>query len=87
MKVRSKDELDILKKIKENDIVKDAIPKPNDKRGAPQVKPICLLMGHMLNLLEDQDLKNEGIANDLEQILRTVPSYFDIMLSQIMMLA
>jgi len=38
-------------------------------------------MGHMLNLLEDVDLKNEGIAADLEQILRTVPSYFDIMLS------
>jgi translocation protein SEC63 len=53
MKVRSKEELDILKKIKENDIVKDAIPKPNDKRGPPQVKPICLLVGHMLNLLEE----------------------------------
>jgi len=66
MKVRSKDELEILKRIKENDIVKDAIPKPNDKRGPPQVKPICLLVGHMLGLLEKSDLENEGINKDLE---------------------
>ena len=36
---------------------------------------------------EPSDLANEGIAQDLEKILRTVPSFFDIMLSQIMMLA
>ena len=52
-----------------------------------QVKPICLLMGYMYNLIEDQDLKNEAIAKDLEQILKTIPSYFDIMLQQTMMLS
>lgn len=35
MKVRSKGELDILKKIKETEAVKEAIPKANDKRGPP----------------------------------------------------
>jgi len=35
MKVRSKEELDILKKIKETEAVKEAIPKANDKRGPP----------------------------------------------------
>jgi hypothetical protein len=35
MKVRSKEELQILKKIKEMDAVKEAIPKANEKRGAP----------------------------------------------------
>ena len=87
MKVRSQTELDILKRIKQMDAVKEAIPKGNEKRGAPQVKPICLLMAHMYNILEPSDLANEGIAQDLEKILRTVPSFFDIMLSQIIMLA
>lgn len=44
-------------------------------------------MGHMFDILDKEDLANEGIAKDLEQILRSVPSFFDIMLSQIMMLA
>lgn len=55
MKVRSKEELEILKRIKQTDEVKDAIPKPNEKRAAPQVKPICLLMGYMYGLLEESD--------------------------------
>jgi len=41
----------------------------------------------MHGLLSDDDLNNEGIKKDLEKILRTIPSYFDIMLSQTMMLA
>lgn len=57
MKVRSKDELDVLKRIKTYEKVKDAIPKPNEKKGtAVQVKPICLLMGYMYDILEEQDL-------------------------------
>ena len=87
MKVRSQDELDILKRIKQMDAVKEAIPKGNEKRGPPQVKPICLLMAHMYSALEPSDYANEGISADLEKILRTVPLFFDIMLSQIMMLA
>jgi len=89
MKVRSKDELEILKRIKELDEVKEAIPtaKQDAKKGAVQVKPICLIMGYMYNIIEKKDLDNEGIAKDLEQILRTVPSYFDIMLQQVMMMS
>ena len=44
-------------------------------------------MGYMYNIIEKKDLDNEGIAKDLEQILRTVPSYFDIMLQQVMMMS
>lgn len=69
------------------DEVRDAIPKPNEKRAAPQVKPICLLMGYMYGIIEEEDQKSVGIAEDLEKILRTVPSFFDIMLAQIMMLS
>ena len=89
MKVRSKDELEILKRIKELDAVKEAIPtaKQDAKKGPVQVKPICLIMGYMYNIIEKKDLDNEGIAKDLEQILRTVPSYFDIMLQQVMMMS
>jgi len=82
--------VEILKKIKELDQVKEAIPsaKQDAKKGPVQVKPICLIMGYMYGIIEKKDLlENEGIAKDLEIILRTVPSYFDIMLQQIMMMS
>lgn len=44
-------------------------------------------MAHMHNLLTDEDKKNPDIAADLDKILRTIPSYIDIMLSQTMMLS
>ena len=43
--VKDKPELDILKKIKQLDKVKEALPKPTAKRSIVHVKPICLLMG------------------------------------------
>jgi len=87
MKVRSKDELAILSRIKMNDNVKEAIPKQKGDRPPVQVKPICLLMGYMYGLLKDEDEDLEGIRDDLECILRSIPSYMDIMLSQTMMLS
>jgi len=87
MKVRSKDELAILSRIKMNDNVKEAIPKQKPGRAPVQVKPICLLMGYMYGLLKDEDMDLEGIKQDLEDILRSIPSYMDIMLSQTMMLS
>jgi len=86
MKVKSQDELAILKRIRAFDQVKEAIPKSTEKRQI-QVKPICLLVGYMHDILNSDDLSNEGIKKDLENILRTIPSYFDIMLSQTMVLA
>ena len=56
MKVRSKEELEILKRIKMRDEVKEAIPKQTDKRPPVQVKPICLLMAYMYGIFNDEDL-------------------------------
>lgn len=87
MRVKSKDEYEVLKRIKTIEEVKEAIPK--QRAGAPeiQVKPICLLMAHMHNLLNDDEKKIESLNVDLENILRAIPSYMDIMLSQTMMLS
>ena len=41
----------------------------------------------MNNLLTDGDLSHEGLKKDLETILKAIPSYMDIMLTQTMMLA
>jgi len=81
MKVKNKDEFEILKRIKAFDEVKEAIPKANPNKPPVQVKPICLLMGYMYDILKDEDVANEGIKQDLENILRAIPSYIDIMLS------
>lgn len=87
MKVRSKDELSVLSRIKMNEEVKEAIPKQKEGKPPVQVKPICLLMGYMYGLLTEEDLNIESIKIDLENILRAIPSFIDIMLSQTMMLA
>ena len=41
----------------------------------------------MNNLLTDEELANEGLKKDLELILKSIPSYMDIMLQQTMMLS
>jgi len=38
-------------------------------------------MGYMYDILEERDTNIETISNDLEVILRSIPSYIDIMLS------
>lgn len=61
MRVRSEDELAILKRVRSIETVKEAIPKASEKRGNVQVKPICLLVGYMYDILEDKELAMEGI--------------------------
>lgn len=61
MKVKNKDEFEILKRIKAYDEVKEAIPKQSPNKPPVQVKPICLLMGYMYDIIKDEDLANEGI--------------------------
>jgi len=41
----------------------------------------------MNNILTGSDLEDEGMRKDLETILKSIPSYLDIMLEQTMMLA
>lgn len=87
IKVKSKEELDILMKIKNCSEVKDSIPKDRPNQPKVNVKPICLLMGYMYDLFEEEDYKLETVKEDLEIILRAIPSYMDIMLTQTMSLA
>ena len=67
--------------------MKEALPKPTEKRKIVHVKPICLLMGYMYDILEDSDLKVGSIGDDLDLILRSIPSFMDILLQQTMGLA
>jgi len=41
----------------------------------------------MYDILKEEDKKDPGIAEDIDTILRAIPSYIDIMLSQTMMLS
>jgi len=54
MKVRNKEEFELLKKIKSRDEVKEAIPKQSPNKPPLQVKSICLLMAYMYDLLDDE---------------------------------
>lgn len=38
-------------------------------------------------MLTEEDKENPGIAEDIDTILRAIPSYIDIMLTQTMMLS
>lgn len=44
-------------------------------------------MGYMYDILEEKDYEIDTLNSDLETILRAIPSYIDIMLSQTMALA
>jgi len=44
-------------------------------------------MGYMYDILEKKDTDIETVSKDLETILRSIPSYIDIMLSQTMALS
>lgn len=61
MRVRSEAELAVLKRVRGIEAVKEAIPKASEKRGNVQVKPICLLVGYMHDILEDSERSQEGI--------------------------
>lgn len=37
--------------------------------------------------MNEEELNNQGIKEDLEKVLKTIPSYFDIILMNIMQLA
>lgn len=86
LKVKSKEEFDILNKIKTADEVKEMIPKapkgPDGKPvpGAIHVKAITLIVGYMFDLFEEKDKELPSIKEDLEKILKTMPSYIDILL-------
>jgi translocation protein SEC63 len=84
MKVRGKNELETLTRIKNHPEVKESIPKQKEGKPPVNVKPICLLMGYMYDLFTPEEQKDEELQKDLELILRAVPSYIDIMLFQTM---
>jgi len=44
-------------------------------------------MAYMYDILSEEDKAEPGIAQDIDTILRAIPSYIDIMLSQTMMLS
>ena len=73
MKVRSKQELEVLMRIKKLDEVKECLPN------GVEAKPVCLLLGFMNDLFTKEELEIQTIKDDLETILRTIPSFIDIM--------
>lgn len=86
MKVRSKKEFEFMQSIKSNPEIKPAIPKQTEGERAVQVKPICLLMAYMQGSLDEKALQEYGLKEDLETILRAMPSYLDILLEEAMTL-
>lgn len=44
-------------------------------------------MAYMYDILTDEQKADPGISQDIDTILRSIPSYIDIMLSQTMMLS
>jgi hypothetical protein len=83
-----KEEFPILDRLKRIDEVKEMLPKT--KQGEPpkvNAKPIILLMSYMYNLISEKDYENEGINKSMEQIIRHVPNYMEVMLGETMKLS
>jgi len=86
MKVRNKDELQMLANLKNMPIIQATVPEPIKGRDV-FMKPICILMAYMCGMLQSQPENavkstEENIFTDLEVILRAVPSYLDIMIEE-----
>ena len=56
MKVRNKEEFELMSKIKQHPNVVAAMPTKVEGREAIQVKPICLLMAYMSGMINRQTL-------------------------------
>ena len=91
MRCNSEAEFAILDKFKKREECREIIPKESkDKKRNINVKPIILLVAYMfdfLSELSDKEKEELGINEDIDTILRAIPSYIDIMLSQTMMLS
>lgn len=87
MRVRSKDEVALLKKLREDERIKGYIPKMNNsKLPEIQVKPIVLLAGFMHGVLTEEHLKVGSLTQDLERMLKSLPHLLDILLEQTLLL-
>ena len=86
MKVGSKEELQMMMQIKNHEKVKGAIPEENADGRAVQVKPVCLLMGYIYDILTKEQLDDPKIMQDIFTIMRTLPSYITIMIQECMTL-
>jgi translocation protein SEC63 len=83
-----KEEFAVLDRLKRLDDIKEVIPKT--KQGEPpkvNAKPVILLMAYMHSHLTDKDYEIEGISEAMEQIIRNVPNYMEVMLGETMKLA
>jgi len=86
MKVGSKQELELMKKIRNNQKIKEAIPETGPDERAIQIKPVCLLMGYIYGLLTEDELNNPKLVEDIFTIMRTMPSYITIIIQECMTL-
>lgn len=82
MKVRNQQELDLMKQIRASPFVGETMPQSIEGRTI-QIKPICLLVAYMCGMIKpDPHSKQESLGTDLECILRTIPSYLDIIIEE-----
>lgn len=88
MRVRTKEELAVCKRLRENEKIKQYIPKINNPRFPEvQVKPIVLLAGFLHGVLdEEKDLAVGDLNEDLNKILKDIPTLMEIILEQTLML-
>lgn len=82
LKVRSRQELETMMRIKASPLVQEAIPGNTEGREV-QIKPLCLLMAYMCGLIPQEQINSDPhLRSDLEIILRAIPSYLDILIEE-----
>lgn len=78
MAAKTPREAETLKKIKENDEVKELLPKQNAEKKGKQydMKALVLILGYLMRL----DELNEDVQPALEEILSKAPYHCELML-------
>lgn len=92
--MKNQEELKALRTIKDLPEVKPAFSVKYPKEAFPegsqpptlQMKPICLILAQMHGLMSIFGENERLLEKDMETILRTIPSYIDIILSTVVQL-
>lgn len=87
MRVSSQEELTVCKRLKSLDAVKGFIPMKREGMPEIQVKPIVILVAHMYGLFNEGEMEVGKIRENLDSILKTMPSLMEILLEQTLMLS
>ena len=75
---KNKGEIELLKKLKQNELIDDLLPKVQSRRTQDMnMKPLLLILGH---IMRDENVRNPAFSDGLSKILKQGVSHLSMMI-------